>query len=335
MSINKNAFIRYQTLDKCFRNTGRKFFINDLIKECDKALQEFNIDSEGISRRQIYYDIRFMESEQAWSVPLEKIKDGKKIYYRYSNPKFSINNQPINETEAEQIKSALLMLSRFKGMPQFEWVNEIIPKFEQAFELKQGAKEIISFDSNEYLKGIEFLGELFNAILYKKVLAIQYHSFKKNESFSHKIHPYYLKQYNNRWFLFGYNPAFNKLTNLSLDRILSIVELDEKYLETEIDFNEYFEDIIGVTRFGNSTPTLIELQFSTKLAPYILTKPLHGSQKKKSHNENGLTITIEVIPNYELERLILSFGESVKIISPYNLKENILKRINEAVNLYT
>ncbi len=104
-----------------------------------------------------------------FKIPLEKYKLGKRVYYRYSDTKFSINNQPMNEAEAEQMKSALLVLSRFKGMPQFEWVNELIPKLEQAFHLRRQEREIISFDENQCLKGIEYIGALFNAILYKKV----------------------------------------------------------------------------------------------------------------------------------------------------------------------
>src|ERR1700761_6569946 len=100
-------------------------------------------------------------------------------------------------------------------MPQFEWVNEFMPKLEQAFTLDKSIKPIIGFDSNEYLKGIHWLGELFHAILYKKVLCISYHSFKVAGTQKFILHPYFLKQYNNRWFIFGHNARLGKLTNLA------------------------------------------------------------------------------------------------------------------------
>ena len=133
MPNNKNALIRYQALDRCFRNPGRRYYWENLLEACNKALLDFDPASDGIQRRQLLDDIRFMESEQGWSIPLERHKEGKRVFYRYDDLKFSINNQPINETEAHQLKSALLVLSRFKGLPQFEWINEIIPKFEQSF----------------------------------------------------------------------------------------------------------------------------------------------------------------------------------------------------------
>ncbi|MCF6171504.1 MAG: WYL domain-containing protein [Bacteroidales bacterium] len=317
MPQNKNAIIRYQILDKCFRNPGRRYFIDDLLEACNNALAENNPDTGGIQRRQLFDDIRFMESEKGWSVPLLKIPDGKKKYYRYGDMNFSINNSPLNEMETEQIKSALMVLSRFKGSAQFGWVEELIPKLEQEFGFKCNEQEIISFDTNQYLKGIEHLGTLFNAILYQKVLEINYQSFKSDKPNISIIHPYYLKQYNNRWFLFGQSPRFESLSVRSLDRILSIKGVPEEYIENKnIDFSEYFEDIIGITKPKDGIPEIIELHFSPKQAPYVLTKPLHGSQKKKSFDKAGLVITIEVIPNYELKSLLLSFGNELEIISP-------------------
>jgi len=216
MPINKNATIRYQAMDKCFRNPGRRYFWEDLLEACNQALREFDPDCEGIQRRQLLDDIRFMESEQGWSIPLIRHKDGKRVFFRYEDLKFSINNQPINETETNQIKAALLVLSRFKGLPQFEWINEIIPKFEQSFNFRPESQEIIGFDHNEYLRGLDRIGELFNAITYRKVLNIKYKPFQARQPYIYILHPYYLKQYNSRWFLLGYNPEFAKTTNVEV-----------------------------------------------------------------------------------------------------------------------
>lgn len=335
MSINKNAFIRYQALDKCFRNPGRKYFMENLLLACNTAIQDFDGSSEGIHRRQLFEDLKFMESEQGWSIPLERYRDGKRVYYRYSDLNFSINNQPLNETETNQIKSALMILSKFKGMPQFDWVNEITTKISSGLELEEGLADIISFDSNAYLKGIELLGDLFNAIHYKKALKIKYKPFKGNVDYEYELHPYYLKQFNNRWFLFGQNKNIDKLSNLALDRIVEIKEVKSKFIENKfVDFKEYFEDIIGVTKPDDIAPIKIELLFSTDEAPYVLTKPIHGSQRKIRLDENGLLISIEVIPNYELEKLIFSFGENVKVVGPKLFAEKIKTRISKLSESY-
>ncbi|MFW5700137.1 MAG: helix-turn-helix transcriptional regulator [Cyclobacteriaceae bacterium] len=334
MSINKNAIIRYRTLDKCFRNPGRRYFIEDLLEACNLALIDFGIDGEGVKRRQLYDDIRFMESEQGWSIPLLKKRDGKKTWYRYEDTNFSIDNQPMNEAEANHLREAISLLQRFKGLPQFEWINELIPKLEHSFKLKPIEQEIMGFDSNEFLKGIEYIEVLFNAIFYKRVLKIDYKSFKSEIPSSQIIHPYYLKQFNNRWFLFGHNHDLNMITNLALDRIICVDETNFEYRENELDFYEFFEDVIGVTRPEDTEIITLKLQFSTSRAPYVLTKPIHGSQKKVSLDENGLIITIEVIPNFELDQLILSFGADVKVLEPGSYQNKIHTLLKNAIKKY-
>jgi len=334
MSINKNALIRYQVLDRCFRNPGRMYFLEDLLEECNKALTDLDLDSKGIQRRQLFDDIRFMESEAGWSIPLSKIRYGRKVYYRYEDLSFSINNQPLNASEAEQIKSALRIISRFSGTPQFEWVNEMIPMLESKFGLIERKSEFISFESNIDLKGLHFLTPLFNAIVNERVLLVKYKDFRSSESYEITFHPYYLKQYNNRWFAFGLNSDNQvPIWNLALDRIESLSEISREYKQSETDWEEYFFDLVGVTRPEGVNLQEIVLMFTPEVAPYVITKPVHPSQKS-TNGPNGLEVKIKVIPNIELEGLILSFGEQVRVISPQDFKERIFQRLRSAGRLY-
>lgn len=335
MSTNKNALIRYKVLDNCFRNPGRRYFIDDLIAECDCVLLEIDPDSNGISRRQIFEDIAFMESKEGWSIDLDKLRDGKRVYYRYADMSFSINNMPLNEVEINQLKAAVDILSQFRGMPQFEWVNELLPKLQQGIASDEENDTIIEFDSNQYLKGIEHLGPLHNAIFYKKVLTISYQPFENDAPFDILIHPYFLKQYNNRWFLFGYNPEKERYDwNLAIDRIISIKETKGKYQKNNIDWQEYFEDIIGVTKPVDAVPEKVVLHFKGRTGSYMESKPLHGSQKQKWVDQNTLEVNLDIIINYELERLILSYADSVVVLKPKELASTIKKRLNEALGLY-
>lgn len=336
MATNKNALIRYKVLDNCFRNPGKRYFIGDLIEECEKVLLEIDSDSNGISRRQILDDIAFMESKDGWKIELTRTRDGRKVFYSYADPGFSINNMPLNEVEINQLQSAADILSQFKGMPQFEWVNELVPKLKQGMASKEAAATIIEFDNNQYLKGIEHLGPLHNAIFYKKVLEISYQPFANETPYSLIIHPYFLKQYNNRWFLFGYNPQKEKYDwNLALDRILLISEIKGKYQKNnQIDWTEYFEDIIGVTKPDNAIVENITLHFYGKTGKYMESKPLHGSQKSKWIDDNTLEVNLQLIINYEFERLILSYADSIKVIKPNKLAALIKERLKEAYNRY-
>lgn len=321
MATNKHATIRYHALDQCFSNTGRRYFIEDLIEACNNALYEYTGSTIGIKRRQVFEDIKFMESDQGWSIPLERYKDGKKVYYRYSEKSYSIKTQAINETEAKQLKETLSILTRFKGMPQFEWMEEMLIRIESAFNLKGNNTAIVGFEQNPYLKGLNYFTEIFNDIQYKRVIEIKYKSFKNVNSVDIALHPYFLKQYNSRWFLFGFNEEVKSISNLALDRIVEIKETHKAFIENKtIDFEEYFEDIIGVTVKADKDPVKVLLQINKKLWPYIETKPIHGSQKIKSQNENSVVIELSLVINYELSSLLFSLGEEVKVLAPEELK---------------
>jgi predicted DNA-binding transcriptional regulator YafY len=77
----------------------------------------------------------------------------------------------------------------------------------------------------------------------------------------------------------------------------------------------------------------IELMFSEALSPYIKTKPIHSSRVDKE-KDGGLYVKIEVIPNYELEQLILSYGEGVRVLSPDYLIQKIKSRIQSSLDNY-
>jgi len=168
------------------------------------------------------------------------------------------------------------------------------------------------------------------------VLLCKYQPFENEKPLAVVLHPYYLKQYNNRWFLFGYNPANGIYTwNLALDRILTLIEVKGKYQKNnQIDWAEYFDDIIGVTMPDNGIVENITLHFYCKTGKYMETKPLHGSQKSKWVDDNTLEVNLQLIINYEVERLILSYADSVKVIKPQKLAGLIKSRLKEAYSLY-
>lgn len=334
MATNKHAVIRYQALDKCFSNFGRRFYIDDLIEACNNAIYEFSGIKDGIKRRQLFEDIKFMESEAGYSIELEKLEDGKKKYYRYLDKNFSINKQPLSQTEAEQLKDTIMMLNRFKGLPQFEWMEEVLARFEDTFKLKANVDSVVSFEQNPYLRGIEHFTALFNAIINKQVLKIEYKA-SFGESQYYEIHPYFLKQYNNRWFLFGISQreGQNKLMNMAIDRIVGFEPMHQvAYIENkDIDFAEYFDDVIGVTVPNDKSIEKIRLKIDKVRYSYIESKPIHPTQTVKENNSEYVIIELKVIPNYEFETLLLGFADSIEVLEPQSLRKVISSRAKKII----
>ena len=186
---------------------------------------------------------------------------------------------------------------------------------------------VVSFQSNPDLKGIELFGKLLQAILKKRVLKIEYAPFGK-DSYSERIYPYHLKQFNDRWYLIAQAVGYDTYAHYALDRIESFEELSLKYKEAEIDFEDYFDDVIGVTVPERLEPVDVVLRVSNNRYNYIKTKPLHLSQRVVSEERNHTTISINVKINNELIALLLSFGPDVEVISPTVLKEEMKKKIS-------
>jgi len=334
MSSNKNAQLRYSVLDRCLRNTGRKYFIDDLLEACNQALENFNGLESKIEKRQLYDDLRFMESPEGWSAPIQRIQDGRRKYIRYEDPSFSINNQPLNESELRQLQSGMALLKRFEGIPQLEELYEIISNLQSSHGVQEIAPKV-SFDTNPYLRGLEHLQPLFNAITYQQALQIEYQDFRNPTPYEITFHPYFLKQYNKRWFVFGYHAEWERSDiNLALDRIQRIQTTSLPYRPDDTDWPEYFEDLIGVSRNPEQKVQTIELWVDPQNAPYLKTKPLHGSQKIRSEDETGTILSLELIPNFEFYQVILSFGPLVKVLGPEEVKHKVQSRLAEALKSY-
>lgn len=314
--------IRYQALDKCFANRGRMFFIEDLMEACSLALEEFNYHDAKISRRQLFDDIRFMKSEQGWSIPLESYKHGRRAYYRYSDATFSINNSPLNPEEWLLLKSAVSLTNRVFGDGPFSGLGKLISKLDQK-EMHFNMSRFVSYDENPYVEGLEVLPDLFNCIANRRVARVQYEPFNALQPHSYLLTPLHLRLYQGRWFLFGYDAARATIATLATDRIRKVEETNEPFDEAGYAaFEDWFEDIVGVTRIQNKEPEEIVVKITGDSIPYSLSKPLHGSQKIKSRTEQELTLSLNVIPNYELDKLLLGYGKNLTVLSPDSYKNH-------------
>lgn len=343
MPVNKHALIRYHALDKCFRNIGRRFNMKALMAACNEALYNFtgekkygDPDLPGISRRQIYDDITFMESTEGFGAVIERDKVGRDVYYRYEDPNFTINNQPITDDEMAQLRETTLMLSRFKGMPQFEWIDSLITSLEDKFNLKKAERSVVGLDNNYYARGKNWISQIFNHIITKTPVRVEYQTFHNGDRVW-TIHPYFLKQYNNRWYLIGLNDnEYKSISHIALDRINSINPTDVPYIENTAieDIDEYFGDIVGVSIPPERKIERVVLKFSEHRFPYVEAKPIHESQCISKEDRLEQLVRLKLMLNKELESIILSFGDDVEVIEPLELREAIANKIKNSYKKY-
>ncbi|WP_207226884.1 helix-turn-helix transcriptional regulator [Cecembia calidifontis] len=339
MPKNRFADVRYRELDKCLRDTSRYYTIYDLAEKCSKAIFKIDeIERPRISIKQIRNDLAFMESDAGFEAEIisEKIPGSKKHYFRYANPDFSISNKPLNDKDAENLKNALYILQRFKGLPQSEWIDEFSARIETLHGLNPTHSEVIRFEHEEYFAGSEWINPLYKAIDQKQPLKVLYRPFGQAEE-EHLISPYLLKQFNRRWFVLCKTSVNQFLTNLALDRIVQIDPGSHSFIPYPGEkASEFFEDIIGVTNYSHESVQTIFLEVEKSLLPYIESKPLHGSQKpaKPTTDENWFSIQIRVKTNYEFYALLLSHGSRIRVVSPEKVKNKIKTIIMDMVANY-
>ena len=329
MPINKNAFIRYKILDKCFSDKYHKYFIEDLMEKVNGQLADAGIKS--ISKKQIYDDIKFMKSSEGWEAPIRSYQDGKRKYLRYEYD-FSIIETPITEMEVEQLETLITSLSRFQGIPMYSWIEELLTNLRYRFGLRGVETNFIGFEQNRDMKGLRFLSTLINCVIKRQPILIDYHPFGK-EVVKWTIHPYYLKQYNNRWYLLGYNSEFEDLSIVPLDRIENIEYSDTAFKRNlRFDFDAYFRDIFGISIEKDKKTEHIRLKFSPQRLPYVISKPIHHSQIVENESEG--IISLNLIPNKELISELIWFRDDVEILSPESLREEIKEIIAKMYQKY-
>ncbi len=328
MPINKGGLIRRQILDGCL-SSNHNYTLLELMDRCNEALCEHGFKTVS-SENTIRTDLQQLQ-EQYPEASVISIRNGRNIFYKYKNKDFSIYKKPLTDTEILGLTQALSTLSRFEGMPGFEWLEKLIERFKPTINIDTSIGHVVGFDENIDLKGREYFSILLQSIVARQVLLIRYFSYRTQREFTAIIHPYYLKQYNNRWFLFGLNDERRELSNFAFDRIQEITLIPKTYIPNEsVDFFEFFDDMIGVSRSIDDTPQEVRLFVAQSQLPYILSKPLHGTQRIIEKNQSGAIISIKVILNYELEQTILGFGETVKVLSPNSLAQQISNRIHSA-----
>jgi len=353
MPANKNAMTRYKILDELLGSRYHNYSLDDLTEEVNRRLADMYPGTDGVGRRTIEKDIYYLEYEGPFMVEIERYSvasynpDKQKAYskrcLRYASPSFSIFKRELTDDEVCLLKEALSLLGQFDGLPNLDRLEGL----RLGLGVGRDERRIISFTKNP-LENSNLLGELFTAISQKQVLELHYHVFSRpGEESQLNVHPYLLKEYNRRWYLFAASESDGKLLCFALDRIDGCVPLpSHKYKDYEGDLNERFDDIIGVTLFDDSPIYKVVFWVSDSSKDYVLTKPLHDSQRKMPKDavdalrvrypllQGGVFLRIDCRRNYELIRELAGFGENLLVLEPREIQDAVYERVSSLDDAY-
>lgn len=350
MPSNKNALTRIVLLDKLLADRHHAYSIQDMTDYLERELPQYGQEG-GVSKRCVEKDIEYLEYNFPILIELERYtidahsaatdRVYRKRCIRYVDPTFSIFKGKLTDEEKGLLTTALSTLGSFDGLDGFGWLDD----FSKRLGLVE-MKPVIQMSKN-LLENKTLMAEAFSVIQAKAVVKLHYKLFSHSEEREVVISPYILKEYNRRWYLIGAADDTGKLLTFALDRIISIEQLlGYEFREPPEDLTERYEDIIGVSYYEGSGVHKILFWVSDKSAPYIDTKPLHGSQIRiKGEKEQllreqyaappgGSLFSIECMENYELIRELCSFGGELKVLAPSSIVESVKRRIKSMVELY-
>ena len=194
MPANKNALIRYKTIDNCLRNKYRRWTLEDLVDACSDALYDMEGIRKGVSVRTVQGDIQMMRSDKlGYNAPIE-VYDHK--YYRYAEEDYSIANMPLSQNDYEVMQEAVDMLRQLEDFDQFSEMTDVVRRLQDKLAISKGnRKPVIHFDSVPDLKGLKLLNPLYNYIVHKQTVRIMYQSFNATEPTEYIFSPYILKEF--------------------------------------------------------------------------------------------------------------------------------------------
>lgn len=350
MPTNKNALTRIILLDKVLADRYHAYSIQDMTEYLERELPQYGQDG-GVSKRCVEKDLEYLEYNFPILIEFERYtvdahsaandRVYRKRCIRYADPTFSIFKGKLSEEEKGLLTAALSTLGSFDGLDGFGWLDD----FSKRLGLVE-TKPVIHMSKN-LLENKTLMAEAFSAIRASSVIKIHYRLFNNSDERNAIISPYLLKEYNQRWYLIGAADDTGKILTFALDRIISIEILPGyEFRKTSEELTERYEDIIGVSYFEEREIHKIIFWVSDKSAPYIDTKPLHGSQtnitgekeqtlrKQYSVPSKGSFFSIECKENYELIRELCSFGAELKVLSPATIVNSVKQRIKSMAELY-
>lgn len=354
MPQNKNAIIRYKILDELLSDSHHYYTRNDLHRKCNEKLMEKGFSP--VSKRTIELDLHDIDTEfDEVAIDWDFVVNGNHVV-RYEDQSRSIFTHKISQDEAHFLFEVLETMGQFTGLEHFEWLDSLQARLKCFLTTgnRPYSRQIMMFSQNRYLANEEgvsvrnILPGLFQAIANKVTVEIEYRRFCSDEVERFIVFPYMLKQYNDRWYLICKctDEEIKNLFNLPLDRIFSFCERPEiAYEECNCDLNERYEDIVGVTYYMDHPVEVILFAVSNEKAPYIITKPIHGSQRILTSDEqlrmhalypaldNYLFFALECIPNNELKETLYSFDKDIVVLHPA-IREEIQAELTRQLNLY-
>lgn len=335
MPLDRNKIVRYQVLDRCFRDTSRLYRVSDLLECCNLELQRY--DYPSIARRTIQNDVQILGMEP-YNVEFdESLK--KSNCYRYADTTQSLKVLKLIDPNRDALLQTIDSLRDIYNdpdnqNPQWQWMLLTLQALADNRPIDAN-EQYVSFENNAAYAGNIHFAPLLESIINQHPVTIRYKPYQHITPKEWNIYPYYLKQYNSRWFLFARIDGKDELTNFALDRIYEVKPWKHRLEPTDIDFSTYFDNVIGATVNEAMVVETVTVKIAASRYPYVETKPFSEKQRILKHDSKTYTISFPIKVNNELIAKLLSFGSELEVLHPQHLRQQIAEMVQQMHNQYS
>lgn len=169
----------------------------------------------------------------------------------------------------------------------------------------------IEFEQPMNLNQFVFFDDLVFAMKNQIIIQLTHQGYYNSIEKQVLIHPLYIKQFQNRWYLIAQvNGVFK---SYGLDRIKQVVLTQQKFISTHDEAKALYQEIVGLN-YADAPRQRILIEFAISQKPYVVSLPLHHTQKVIQENQESFQVELWVRPNYELQQQIQKYGSFAKVI---------------------
>jgi predicted DNA-binding transcriptional regulator YafY len=204
--------------------------------------------------------------------------------------------------------------------------------FTSNFEEKSNPLSLVEFETKAITATIPNFKIVLEAIQNNLEISFKHFSFYHLKENNYTLKSYFLKQYQNRWYVVGETEKGYR--TFGIDRIENITLGTKKFKPKTEEAKDKFSNVIGLNYVDHKLET-IKLSFHISQKPYLESLPLHGSQKEINlDDEKTFDIELRIHPNFEFSQQVLKYGSLVKVLEPKWLVDEIKEELRKGFENY-
>ncbi|KXX70807.1 YafY family protein [Flammeovirga sp. SJP92] len=247
---------------------------------------------------------------------------------------FSIFDSNVSASDLLYIRNLLKSVSIFKNSPLFTDESKRLEEINQKITRNISNEDpYIYFDQEEFY-GKERMDTIVEYLEKKKDLEIRFETLSGKKSWL-RVKPFFLKEWNNMWYLIGYSETDKKVRHLSVARIKEIRETPK--IKTVVKNNghgSYYDYVWGIEPQTTQKVMTIIFEIDTSKGIILQNKFNNTFRTEDTSNKKRKRLSFKAVNNQELKNFLLSLGGDVQILKPASLVKSIKKELQKALQQY-